>query len=293
MPDTFKAQPNPATRISAWLEITRISNAPTLLSNVTAGLCLACATVNVNALWGISLMMLCFYSAGMMLNDLWDLPVDRKERPQRPLPAGLLTSRQVGIAIALLFGLGLAGLATRPPALLAGLVLMALIICYNRWHRHNPLAPLLMGACRGMIYGVAALATCGMSMATLLIGVILMIYIAAVTRVAANEATAAYRLSKFASTVVLWVPLLLLGLAWPNPHAIILGAVFLLWVLAALRPALRHPEAPIGPCIGKLLAGICLFDSVIVARYGQWEWAFLPLCCMVAVIGLHRRIKGS
>lgn len=280
------------SRCRAWLEIVRISNAPTLLSNVAAGLCLSCADINIGALAGLSLIMLCFYSAGMMLNDLWDKDVDAVERPERPLPSGRLTRRSVAIAATLLFLLGLAALA-RTPALPAGLLLTAMIVSYNRWHRNNPMAPFLMGACRGIIYLIAAHAACGLGAMTLALGAGMMIYIAAVTQLAAGEASTGHRLSRPAAAVAAVIPLLLISTAWREPMAMALGGVFLAWVLNALRPAWRDSQTPIGPCIGKLLAGLCLFDGVIVAQYGRWEFALLPLFCMVAVTGLHRAIKGT
>ena len=49
--------------------------------------------------------MALFYTAGMILNDVADLEVDRRERPERPLPSGAV-SRTALAAFGALTGAG-------------------------------------------------------------------------------------------------------------------------------------------------------------------------------------------
>ncbi|MEE2644339.1 MAG: UbiA family prenyltransferase, partial [Myxococcota bacterium] len=78
-----------------YLELIRPPALPSAPADSIAGLALATALGSAGdtlpALWQvaavISLSCLC-YSAGMISNDLFDVGVDREERPNRPLPSG-------------------------------------------------------------------------------------------------------------------------------------------------------------------------------------------------------------
>jgi hypothetical protein len=52
---------------------------------------------------------LCFYGAGLLLNDLVDLSEDRLERPSRPLPSGQANPTTVRLVLWLLNALGSTG----------------------------------------------------------------------------------------------------------------------------------------------------------------------------------------
>src|ERR1700730_13338159 len=141
-----------------YLALARISNSPTVVSNTLAGGALAGTLWPDGKLVLIAIVMVLFYTAGMYLNDLLDYAVDCRERPERPLPAGIV-SRSAAVAVALtLFGCG-SQLPWRvgPHLFLSVLLLIALIICYDRWHTSNPLSPLLMALCRLMVYFTAFL----------------------------------------------------------------------------------------------------------------------------------------
>ena len=153
-----------------YLALARISNSPTVVSNTLAGAALAGALWPDGKLVIVAIGMVLFYTAGMYLNDLMDYAVDCRERPERPLPAGIV-SRSAAVAVALtLFGCGSLLLwSVGPHPFLSGLVLIALIICYDRWHKSNPLSPLLMALCRLMVYVTAFLAFSVQSFSPLLI----------------------------------------------------------------------------------------------------------------------------
>lgn len=149
-------------RWRSHLALARISNSPTVVTNTLAGAALAGAAglpgagVNVT-LTAVALTL--FYTAGMYLNDLLDLNLDRHERPDRPLPSGRIGVGEAWLVTALLFlvGEGLL-LAVSMQAALAGLLLIALIFVYDAWHKTNPLSPVFMATTRVMVYVTAGLA---------------------------------------------------------------------------------------------------------------------------------------
>src|SRR5262249_25023546 len=70
-------------------------------------------------------------------------------------------------------------------ALLGGAALAGAIVLYDRWHKQNPLSPVLMGLCRVLVYVTAALAVRGSLPAALLGGAaVLLVYLIGLTYVA-------------------------------------------------------------------------------------------------------------
>ncbi|HMP72699.1 MAG TPA: UbiA family prenyltransferase [Kiritimatiellia bacterium] len=135
-----------------------------------------------------------FYCFGLLLNDWADVEVDRRERPGRPLPSGVVSPGQALTVAGVCATLGLAGLAwaTSPAALGMGMGLVGLIVLYNFAAKRHPVTgALTMGACRAgsLLLGAFAVQVEGgappVSVFSLAMG--LGIYIAAVTLVARQE----------------------------------------------------------------------------------------------------------
>ncbi len=113
------------------------------------------------------------YTAGMILNDVFDVEVDRQQRPQRPLPSGAIPLRTAslmgyGLLVAGVVAAAAAGwIQPRDGAIpwRSGAVAVTLamtIVLYDGVLKKTFLGPVAMGACRflnvllGMSTGVAA-----------------------------------------------------------------------------------------------------------------------------------------
>jgi 4-hydroxybenzoate polyprenyltransferase len=156
------SHPTKHSTCGAWLELARLSNLPTVASNCLAGAALGAVGASAAgypwcrvaiAAAGVGLM----YIAGMILNDVCDLAVDRIERPARPLPSGRIERRHaLGAAIVcLVAGMGLLWVNGIVAGWL-GAVLAIYIVAYDVGHRRWAWMMAVMGACRGMVYLVAA-----------------------------------------------------------------------------------------------------------------------------------------
>lgn len=221
------------SRLHAWLELLRIPNLPTVASNAILGAWLGFAAqgrlpATPFAGWsnpgaatrqafevGDFLVIvhvaagLCgLYLVGLVLNDLFDLATDRRERPRRPLPSGRIAAWQATLAaiVLLVAGVWLLLSVNRSP-LLVGLVsaLVAAIVLYDLLHRTVALAVVLPAACRGLAVIVAAVATfpqsafesgwfpfAGRQLAAILVpAAVIAIFVLAVSLVARREVEAA------------------------------------------------------------------------------------------------------
>src|SRR4051812_29937817 len=89
----------------------------------------------------------CLYMAGMVLNDYFDQDEDRRDRPERPIPSG-----EVSSPFALLLGVAMLAAGVALSALSASWViaaaLAALIVVYNAYAKQTWLGPIAMGGCR-------------------------------------------------------------------------------------------------------------------------------------------------
>ena len=147
------------------LQLGRVSNLPTVWTNVMTGVVVAGGAPGDGRVpWLLAAMSLC-YVAGMFLNDAFDRDFDARHRPERPIPSGATSAAAVsgagfgmlaaGVAMLAWVGFGYAdGTAWRPVA--AGFGLAAAIVYYDWHHKANRLSPFVMGLCRMLVYVAAA-----------------------------------------------------------------------------------------------------------------------------------------
>jgi 4-hydroxybenzoate polyprenyltransferase len=151
-----------ATRAAALpvtlLRLGRVSNLPTIWTNVLAGAVLGGSDWRRWQLGLVFVAMSLFYVGGMYLNDYFDRAIDARERPNRPIPSGAIKASAVAaIGFGLLGGGFILIAAVGPPAAIATAALLgAVIVAYDFHHKTNPLAPFVMGACRALVYAATA-----------------------------------------------------------------------------------------------------------------------------------------
>jgi 4-hydroxybenzoate polyprenyltransferase len=149
---------SPPSPLRTALTLGRVSNLPTVWTNVMAGVAFG-AEPTAGVIIPVALAASLLYVAGMFLNDAFDRKWDAAHRPERPIPAGVVSARTVFVGGFGLMALGLAILWIGPGegrAVLPGLVLAGLIVLYDASHKRNPVAPLVMGLCRVAVYVTAS-----------------------------------------------------------------------------------------------------------------------------------------
>jgi hypothetical protein len=284
------ARPSPSVW-RAWLQMARVSNTPTTVSNTVAGAVLVSTAAPVGTVAAVAAAIALFYTAGMILNDVFDEEVDRRERPDRPLPSGVVSRQAALLAVIVLFVAGELLLALegwRP--VVAGLGLIGLIVLYDAWHKGNALSPLLMAACRLMVYVIAGLAVAS-ALNTELWGAagLLYVYVVGLTQVAKAEGggiAARWPVLAVLAPAAYWAKEL------PDLAVALLLAAFLLWAGYALWLVLARRR--IGAGVVRLIAGIAIYDALVVAGAGG-SAAALGICLVafLATIALQTKIAGT
>ena len=114
------------------LRLVRLSNSLPASVLVLLGAKLTGAPLYQPTLWVAIAAMWCITAFGYVSNDLWDQAEDRVNKPDRPLPAGMVTSRQAFIVALglLLLALCLSANLGIAPFLITLLVLILLML-YN------------------------------------------------------------------------------------------------------------------------------------------------------------------
>ena len=281
----------------------RVSNAPTIWSN-----CLAGWWLGGGGPWFQLILLCCFvtllYVGGMYLNDAFDANFDRQHRRARPIPSGAISEKEVWQWGFFFLAAGAAGLvwAGMTTAILV-LALTACILLYNATHKFVEIAPVLMGACRLLVYLVAASIASpgtagsagggGMTGYPLWGGLALAAYVMGLSFLARKETRRGP--APFWPCVFLAAPLVLAGL-WDDGPAretgTVLSLVLVVWVLWALRHVLWRRDPNVGYAVGRLLAGIVWVDLLAVADLTQPWIALFPLWFVLALL-LQRYIPAT
>ena len=293
----------PRSRLAAWLELARLSNAPTVVSGAFCGVALAGAG-GVGELRWVAFMNgalagVFMYSGGMVLNDAVDAETDASERPGRPIPSGRVPRMQAfagGIA-ALVAGVGMVA-TSGAPAIQLAVALAICVVLYDLSHAYAAASVVLLGGCRGLVYLLAYSAATradpwgARGMCLLAAGV--SVYTAMFSLIARREVGPRPVWTRRLAWVI---PVCVLGaivLAQPRPAiATVLAAfVLLAWQVWCASLWSRASAKPVH-AVMRWIAGICLIDAAAVCAMADWKLACVPLACFLVTLGLQRRILGS
>jgi hypothetical protein len=282
-------------KLQAALRLGRMSNLPTVWSNVLAGLALSGWTISVAVVVRLAVATSLLYVGGMFLNDACDAEVDARERAERPIPAGYATRAEVFAWAAGLLASGvLVAFSCSVASGIAGLVTLLVIVLYDVVHKKTVFAPVLMGACRVGVYWTAALAVEHPKRAFVVLGsAVLFAYVLGLTYAAAKENTTA--LVRFGPLIGLWAPALLTA-PWlgGSGMGLLLLAGFVVWLVRAIRFVRTRQPMLIRRGIGALIAGIALVDGLWLALYApSMLLALGAVAAFGATLLMQRYVPGT
>lgn len=287
---------------SVALRLGRISNLPTVWTNVLTGVVLVGGSVLPLRTAFLVIALSLFYVGGMYLNDAFDRDFDARERPERPIPSGLVSTRTVFVAgyamlvgaLAMLVWVGYGsagGTGWHAPA--AGVALAAAIIIYDWRHKNVPLSPVVMGLCRMLTYILAGLAvTRAVPPALFAAGAALLCYLIGLTYAAAQETLG--RVRNLWPMALLAVPFLY-GVpgALNGASAAVFYVLFLAWTGYALSFLLRPGNVDVPRAVVSLIAGISLLDAMLIAGYGETGLAWIAVVGFLLTLALQRVVPGT
>jgi len=303
----------PRSAAWAWLQLLRPPNLLTVPGDPLAGFLLAQAAGLTAARPGLRMALaasvsLLMYSAGLLWNDWFDLAEDRRERPRRPLPSGLVRPGVVALAGNVLIALAVAVAAVAGPTTLhVAVALGAAVMAYNALAKRLPVVgPLVMGLCRGLsvLLGAAAFGAAGLAQEPVLAcagGAT--VYIAAVSVLAAGETRpdalkakcllVTFAFAAWCVGLILTVPPAVMLARWALTAACALAAIWLAGRLAKLGG--EPTPAVVQRTVGSLIRALVLIQAAAVistGRAGAAVAAALAACFVLSAL-LARRFYGS
>ncbi len=308
-----------------YLQLLRIPNLFTALADVMMGFLFV-----HQSLWPLpeflSLLVASglLYSAGMVLNDLFDVRQDAIERPDRPLPSGKISKQ---LAAMLGYGMLLVGVAVaffagnlaEPGTLRSGYVAMSLAGCvfaYDALLKRSMLGPVAMGCCRGLnvLLGMSTAiadpdSIVGFTAAQLCVAGGIAVYIMGVTWFARTEAYESNRASLGFGIVVMFSGFFLLGffpqlgdfaegtrkLTLPLP----VWQLLIAWLgilalrrccMALIEPTPSKVQAAVKTCILSL---IVMDAAVCLVVCSPWWWSALILLLLIPTLTLGRWVYST
>jgi 4-hydroxybenzoate polyprenyltransferase len=315
MDDYELIQPSKQNTLTGFLQLTRLPNVFTAMSNVAMGFLFVTAVTSPS---DIAILVFLFaassalYIGGVVMNDLG---LDAEERPNRPLPSGRVTLHAARTLFVALFAFGIAAgwtVAFSIGRFLPGVIAIGLLICivlYNAVLKRTPFGPIAMGGCRALnvLLGMSVSATVFSTANWLVVGGI-GLYIVGVTWFARTEAMRSRRPSLAAAFLVMlagiaslvWLPEFLpIGRLLPHYQNglrdwyLLVGILTLMvsWrcVVAILSPDARWVQSAVGQAILSLM----LFDAAICLACDHPYCAAALFLLMLPVRLLGRKISPT
>ncbi len=324
-------KPGSSASVLDYLRLFRISNLFTAFADITMGYLVAHATLQPAAPFVCLLLASgLLYTAGMVLNDVFDADWDREHRPERPIPSGRISrSRAASIGFGLLIGgvaagwtAGLLQLGPGASPWRSGVVVTLLAICvllYDARVKATVAGPVAMGGCRllNVLLGMStgALATGDGSLASFAahqwiaasgIGV----FIAGVTWFARYEAGVVRPGRLGAATGVMMAGFVILGLfhrslpADIRAPAIHEGTWWMLLGLMGMTVLRRCGMAITDPVpvqvrltVTHAIWSLIMLDAAlaleVTARHGQWYYSVGIVALLVPTALLGRWIPAT
>jgi 4-hydroxybenzoate polyprenyltransferase len=241
--------------IKPYLQLVRLPNIFTAAADSLAGWLLVRGSLDEPGRW-LPLVMasMAIYAAGIALNDVFDYEIDRRERPNRPLPSRRVSRRFAARLGGLLLTLGpsLAALSGVWESLAVASVLAGCVLAYDAGLKRTMLGPEVMGTCRGLniLLGMSQAARLGGPSGWLVAGS-LALFVTGVTWMSRSETESGRRAGVIGGVILQDLAILGLvstalhpsgfpALSMVRPYVVSGGVIVLLAVLIIVNRAAGH-----------------------------------------------------
>jgi len=269
----------------------RPANVVTSVADVLAGMAIAGYFMNWSDNFYLPVILLCIstiglYSGGIIFNDVFDAELDKTERPERPIPSGLISKNAASIFGGIFFFIGIfaAGFYSPVSRYLAAAIMIA-CLTYDKWAKHHSiLGPLNMGLCRGLnlLLGMSIISS---SLETSwFLAIIPIIYIASITMISRGEVHGGSRkMLYFGGLLYAIVISSILIFAYTRQYFIYALIFVIPFALMIYLPLIKAIKNPIGPNIGKAVKSGVI---ALILMNAAWASAFGVLHVAIFIVFL-------
>lgn len=295
--------------IFPYLQLTRPANVITAIADIWAGFAVAGAWDYMatdyaygdgdfwwNLLW-LSLSTIGLYAGGVAFNDVFDAELDAVERPERPIPSGRASRRSASLMAFLLLVMGVVA-AAQVSWISAGIALTValLAVLYDYWGKHQFFfGPINMGLCRSgnLLLGLSVSSVLLQEYA--LIGLIPLVYVAAITMISRGEVHGKNKKALFAGfgmyVLILIVILILAYFKSPQFWQVIPFLALLSYMIfPPLLKAIKFQEPKlIGKSVKAAVISLIIVNASIASAFSGWPIGIIVLLLLPISLWLARK----
>ncbi|PHN02331.1 polyprenyltransferase [Flavilitoribacter nigricans DSM 23189 = NBRC 102662] len=285
----------------------RPANLITAIADVAAGMAVGLILAGGENIWkGLQLAWADYfllwiatvglYGGGVVFNDIFDLSIDRVERPERPLPSGAVSLQQATtLGIGLLSVGVLAAFAVNVIAGGVAILTAFLALLYDKVGKHHPFwGPLNMSLCRGanLMLGVSAFPESLNSAAVLMI--LPVIYISSITLISRGEVGGGNKTHLTLAVIgYALVGAILLSLDYLFPYNTLNTLPFIIAFFALVYPPLfrARNSQEAGDIRKAVKAGVItliLLDAALAAGFTDIGYGLLIACLLPVSLRLGK-----
>jgi 4-hydroxybenzoate polyprenyltransferase len=295
-------QHNVSQRLKEYLLLIRLPNVFTTPSNILAGYFAAVTVAEADIAHLIALMVSSglLYVGGIVLNDYFDVEIDKRERPSRPLPSGNISKRHaLAIAmVALLIANTIALVVVGPISLAVSLVLTFTIIAYDYRLKHGIFGPFAMGGARflNVILGASPVLLYINNHSYAIVGAAaasLFLYIVVITILSKKEAGNERPNSTIASLIVFGVisAIAALGLVLQLQLAFLLNlSIFAAVTIVTFKQHLWKELPSVQKTVRNMVISIIIIDSVFVTGTAGLPYGLATLLLIAPAVVLAKKL---
>lgn len=283
-------------KVFGFLRLMRLANIVTAVADILGGIAIAgFMTANQwnEVGWTPAILLVLstigLYGGGVVLNDVFDAELDKLERPERPIPSGLITKGQAALVATLLLVGGIFAAAQvhtqgllSASGLLAAATAVAAVV-YDKWGKHHSfLGPLNMGLCRGLNLALGISILPKALEVYWLLCFVPILYIAAITMVSRGEVHGGSKRILYSAVALYSIVILaILTISFTRGNVLFVLPFLLLFSFLIFPPLRKAIRNPIGPLIGKAVkAGVI----ALIVMNAAWAAAFGSLYLALVIL---------
>lgn len=284
-----------------YLLLVRLPNVFTALSNVLAGYFSLTApsgagVLDVSMLMGSSALL---YVSGIVFNDYFDIEIDRKERPSRPLPSGRVSKQgALAVAVSTLAAANAIAFLVSPASLAVSAALSAVILAYDYRAKHGRLGPAAMGGARflNVLLGAspALLALSALVWHTLFAAGVMFAYVYAITLLSRKEAGEHKDARKsivqsFSIIAGVIASAVFLAVYLGSLETFVSITIFAAIMVLTLKTVYSNTEKIQG-AVRNLVLSIIVLDSIFITAFAGLPYGLASLAIIIPPVVLARRM---
>lgn len=291
--------------VLALARLTRPANLPTAAADILAGAAIAgiipaaiqslpIAATDAYSLLFLVLASVFLYAGGVTLNDVFDAELDKTERPERPIPSGVISIRSAATfgGLLLLAGVIMGFLSSNASGIIACILAVSILLYDSFSKKFGFLGPLNMGICRGLnlVLGMSVLGEINWFW----YAIIPLVYIFAITMISRGEVHGSNkRHIVLAAILYICVIISILTIVLLSSANNYTGVLYLLFFsIVIFRPltkayTVNSPENIKKAVVAGVLS-LIIMDASLAVVFSGWWYGLLVLLLLPLSVWLSR-----